>query len=350
MPMSFKNINLNQRHSSGIFLGEFDSKLNKTLMYTHKTLNNNVNSNRQLNQNLKNFSQTNLHPQNKNALLLNDPLSHIYETISVSSISTGNNHLNNQNRTMRNLYNQNGQFSMPPSVLHQHEFQPPSSVNQYIELDSQIVNAKNPSQIHHHHQQQQQQHLHHPNNNNEMMFFGYDSTNEHSTSSSTDYSSSQQSQDSYLKILPPSASSNFAILNNNNKSLINSFNLRNNSNHMNNNNKLSFINVSNQAAASPAASSSQSLLNASNVNEFDASMIHDFRQTNTRINHQLLQQQQQQNRFTNNNNKNDYLQPDVNVNFLNIHQLNSSKNGSNNNNSSNGNQAVFFTNRIEAVV
>ena len=116
-----------------------------------------------------------------------------------------------------------------------------------------------------------------------------------------------------------------------------------------NNNKLSFINVSNQAAASPAASSSQSLLNAANVNEFDASVIHDFRQTNSRINHQLLQQQQQQNRFTNNNNnKNDYLQPDVNVNFLNIHQLSSSKNGGNN--SSNGNQAVFFTNRIEAVV
>lgn len=298
-------------------------------MFTNKTLNN-INPSRQFNQNIKNICHTNLPTQNKNPLLLNDPLSHIYETISVSSISNGNNQLNNQNRTIRNLYNHNSQFSVHPLAPHQQL----SSNNQYIELESQIVKNSN------HHHEQSQQHL--QSHNNEMMFFGYDSTNEHSTSSSADYSSSQQSQDSYLKILPPSSSSNFT----NNKSLISNFNLRN-QNHLNN--KLSFINVNNQLV-SPAASSSQSLLTT--ANDFDGSMLNEFRQTNTSTNqnHFQRQQQQYQNRFNkviNNNNKNDYLQPDVNLNFLNIHQLNNSKNETN---KSNGNQAVLFTNRVEAVV
>lgn len=324
LPISFKNISLNQRHSSGIFLGEFEPNSNKTLMFANKTLNN---MNRSSNQNQKNFS----HAQNKNALLLNDPLSHIYETISVSSISNGNsnnnNQFSNQNRTIRNSCNHQSQFSIAPQMQH-------LSNNQYIELDSQVLNAKNPNN--HHRHNQAQAHIH-TNNNNEMMFFGYDSNNEHSTSSSADYSSSQQSQDSYLKILPPSSASNLTS----NKPSIKSFNLRN----QNQINKLSFVNANNQSA-SPAASSSQSLLATVNVNEFDASMLHDFRQTNINMNQHHFQRQQQQfqNRFTNINNKTDYLQPDVNVNFLNSHQLN------NGNNKSNGNQAVLFTNRIEAVV
>ena len=329
LPIPYKHINQNQRHSSGLFLGELDSKLQKTvnleqiksLMYAHKTLSHTSHNQQRFSNQNQNFKHANTLAQsqslaNKNALLLSDPLSHIYETISVSSMCNGNPHLNqhqiSQNRVTRNLYNsQNTQFRPPPPPPPQAS----SSTNQYIELDSQLVNARG-------------RHL----ANNEMMLFGYDSTNEHSTtsSSSADYSSSQQSQDSYLKIIPSSHSSNLAMTN---RLLANNFNSRNH----NQTQQSGFVNTSNQAA-SPAASSSQSLLTTANTNDFDTS---NYRQ-NTLHPHQF----QQQNRHiavNNSINKEDYLQPDlINVNFLNNKQLGNSKNT--------GHSSILFSNRIEAVV
>ena len=362
LPVSYKHLNLNQRHSSGIFLGDFDpSKASKTvnanmdqaktLMYAPKSASQQFT----LNQNMKQFNNQNntaqsLNNQNKNVLLLNDPLGHIYETISVSSIangvSYGNAMLNNQNSHQSHLNTAGRALRNANHPMTMHRPAPPqpqsfmssancanNNTNQYIDLDSQIglVNGGLGASKH--------------ANANEMMFFnGYDSTNEHSTTSSTDYSSSQQSQDSYLKILPTSNSS---------KALAQQFNLirhqqlqqQQQQQHMF---KLG-MQQSSHKTSSPAASSSLSLLTTTNLADFEPQIPHDYRHQHQM--HLLMQQQQQQqqNRYNHHTlhgghtSKNDYLQPDLGTSYLNGQSSNPGNTG-------NDKSAILFTNRIEAVV
>ena len=160
--LGIKTMNQNMRHS--VFVTDFDHpKLKnvnnfgqiKTLMHSKSAninsinagLNNNNNVNRTLSHNHK-VLNTQLNNKNLNQ---NDPLSHIYETISVSSITNGNMNGAKARYNQYNLCNQN-------------------PANNYIELD----------------------------NGQSGMLFNYDSANEHTAS--TDYSSSSQQSQDYFRL------------------------------------------------------------------------------------------------------------------------------------------------------